>query len=282
MYICWEACKEGFKYCRPLVGVDGCHIKDKADGMMLTAIGMDANEGIYPIAYALVEGENTQSWSWFLHLLCRDLQIDYVSQQYYTFMSDKQKDLIPAFQEVLAMVKHRFCVRHLHSNMKVAGFGGMPIKDALWKAARATTVTTFTQAMRELKAIDAGAFAWLGDKHPSEWSRSHFSTEVKSDVLVNNICECFNAMILDARDSPLLHCLEIVRKQIMIRLFECRKQAQKWTGKICPNIVKKLSVFEKQAGGYWGYQSTEVLFEVRDAYDQHQVDIEAKTCSCKK
>lgn len=77
--------------------------------------------------------------------------------------------------------------------------------------------------MRELKALDSQAFAWLGDKHPSEWSRSHFSTIAKSDMLVNNISECFNAMILDARNSSFLNCLEIVRKQIMVRLFECRQ-----------------------------------------------------------
>ncbi|XP_019197751.1 PREDICTED: uncharacterized protein LOC109191598 [Ipomoea nil] len=242
----------------------------------------DANEGIFPIAYAIVEGENKDSWWWFLHLLKTDLQIDNISKHKYTFMSDKQKGLIPAFEEVLPMVSHRFCVRHLHANMKVAGFGGMAVRDALWKAARTTTVPTFSQAMRELKALDVQAFAWLGDKHPSTWSSSHFSTDVKSDVLVNNLCECFNAMILDARDSPLIHCLEIVRKHIMMRLFACRQQALKWNSKLCPNIAKKLEAIEEQAGGYWGIQSTAVLFEVKGAYDQHQVDLYAKTCSCRK
>ncbi|XP_019194863.1 PREDICTED: uncharacterized protein LOC109188688 isoform X2 [Ipomoea nil] len=282
MYMCWEACKDGFKYCMPLIGVDGCHIKDKAGGMMLTPVGIDGNEGLFPIAYAIVEGENKDSWYWFLKLLCTDLEIDNVSQRQYTFMSDKQKGLIPAFEEVIPMVSHRFCVRHLHSNMKVAGFGGVPIRDALWKAARATTVSTFSKAMRELKALDVQAFQWLMQKHPAEWSRSHFSTNANSDMLVNNICESFNAMILDARDSPLIHCLEIVRKQVMLRLFECRKQATKWTGRICPAIANKISIFEKQAGGYWAYQSTEVLFQVKGATDQHQVDIGAKTCSCRK
>ncbi|XP_019179532.1 PREDICTED: uncharacterized protein LOC109174735 [Ipomoea nil] len=184
MYMCWDACKDGFKYCRPLIGVDGCHIKDKAGGMMLTAVGIDGNEGLFPIAYAIVEGENKDSWYWFLKLLCTDLEIDNVSQRQYTFMSDKQKGLIPAFEEVIPMVSHRFCVRHLHSNMKVAGFGGVPIRDALWKAARATTVSTFSKAMRELKALDVQAFQWLMQKHPAEWSRSHFSTNANSDMLL--------------------------------------------------------------------------------------------------
>ncbi|XP_019162689.1 PREDICTED: uncharacterized protein LOC109159120 [Ipomoea nil] len=282
VYICWEACREGFKHCRPLVGVDGCHLRGKAGGMMLTAIGVDANDSIFPIAYAIVEGENKDSWCWFLKLLKTDIGLNNLRQQNYTFMSDKQKGLIPAFEEVLPLVNHRYCVRHLHGNMQVAGFGGLPLKNALWKAARATTISTFKDAMRELRDLDSTTFQWLNDKHPSEWSKSHFNTTATSDMLVNNICESFNAMIKDARDSPLINCLEIVRKQIMIRLFECRKQAAQWSGTICPGIVKKISVFEEQAGGYWGFQSDEFLFEIKGSYDQHQVDLRAKTCSCRK
>ncbi|XP_031120947.1 uncharacterized protein LOC116024186 [Ipomoea triloba] len=54
--------EDGFKYRRPIIGSDSCHIKDKVRGMMLTAIGIDGNEGIFHIAYAIVEGENKDSW----------------------------------------------------------------------------------------------------------------------------------------------------------------------------------------------------------------------------
>ncbi|CAH9099769.1 unnamed protein product [Cuscuta epithymum] len=32
IYICWEACKEGYKYCRPIIGLDVCHLKCKLGG----------------------------------------------------------------------------------------------------------------------------------------------------------------------------------------------------------------------------------------------------------
>lgn len=32
MYFCWDTCKEGYKYCRPIIGVDGCHLKNKFSG----------------------------------------------------------------------------------------------------------------------------------------------------------------------------------------------------------------------------------------------------------
>ncbi|XP_019164439.1 PREDICTED: uncharacterized protein LOC109160617 [Ipomoea nil] len=281
VYVCWEACREGFKYCRPLIGVDGCHLKGRV-GMLLTAISIDGNEGIFSLAYAFVEGENKDSWCWFLKLLQRDLETIEINENNLTFMSDKQRGLIPAFHEVFPRASHRFCVRHLHGNMRVVGFIGQPIKDALWKAARATTVNTFTTAFRELKDLDVKAFEWLADKHPAEWSRSHFNTRAQSDMLVNNICESFNSMILDARENPLITCLEILRKQLMVRIYECKTRASKWPGPICPNIVKKLDIVEQQAGSFWCYQSSETLFEVIGPVDQHQVDLGRHSCSSRK
>ncbi|CAH9114392.1 unnamed protein product [Cuscuta europaea] len=39
MYMCWEACREGFKQCRPVLGVDGTHLKTATGGQLLVAIG---------------------------------------------------------------------------------------------------------------------------------------------------------------------------------------------------------------------------------------------------
>ena len=40
---------------------------------MLTAIGVDDNDQVVPIVFALVESENSKSWLWFLKLLNRAL-----------------------------------------------------------------------------------------------------------------------------------------------------------------------------------------------------------------
>lgn len=55
--------------CRPFIGVDGCHLKGKYGGVLLSAIATDANFGIFPLAFAIVESENADSWTWFLTLL---------------------------------------------------------------------------------------------------------------------------------------------------------------------------------------------------------------------
>ncbi|KAK4382949.1 hypothetical protein Sango_2824100 [Sesamum angolense] len=74
-------------------------------GQLLSAVGLDANNNIYPIAYAIVESETKDSWMWFLRLLDRALGFE--NDQNWTFMSDKQKCLIPAFEALFPNAKNR-------------------------------------------------------------------------------------------------------------------------------------------------------------------------------
>ncbi|KAI5343643.1 hypothetical protein L3X38_011519 [Prunus dulcis] len=76
IYVCLAACKKGFlEGCRPVIGVDGCHLKRPYRGQILTAVGVNGNNGYFPIAYAVVDIESKDSWIWFLNLIIEDLGI---------------------------------------------------------------------------------------------------------------------------------------------------------------------------------------------------------------
>src|SRR6185312_6903058 len=108
LYISLDACKRGFLTgCRPVICLDGCHIKTKFGGQLLTAVGVDPNDCIFPIAYAVVEVESKATWKWFLETLKQDLNIQ--NTYPWTIMTDKQKGLIPVVQEVFPDSEHRFC-----------------------------------------------------------------------------------------------------------------------------------------------------------------------------
>ena len=62
-------CIEAFRHCRPVICVDGTFLSGKYQGTLLTAIIADANNQIIPLAYAVVESENNDSWLWFLTLV---------------------------------------------------------------------------------------------------------------------------------------------------------------------------------------------------------------------
>ncbi|KAK5812330.1 hypothetical protein PVK06_027759 [Gossypium arboreum] len=76
MYVCLQACKDGYRAgCTRIVGLDGCFLKGYYGGYLLAVVGIDANNGIYPLAYTAIESENQASWLWFLELLVIDLEI---------------------------------------------------------------------------------------------------------------------------------------------------------------------------------------------------------------
>jgi hypothetical protein len=87
-YFCFEGCKKGFlSSCRPFIGVDGCHLKTKYGGILLIAVGRDANDQYFPLGFGVVENETKDSWRWFLTLLLEDIG----SEKRWVFISDQQK-----------------------------------------------------------------------------------------------------------------------------------------------------------------------------------------------
>ena len=96
IYICFGALKLGFKEgCRKIIGLDGCFLKSYVKGELLAAIGRDGNNGMFPIAWAVVDVESTETWEWFISLLKADLELD--DGHGYTLMTDQQKVLNLSF-----------------------------------------------------------------------------------------------------------------------------------------------------------------------------------------
>ena len=237
VYICFKACKDGFnKGCRPLLGFDGCFLKGYTQGMLLAAIGIDSNNSQFPVAFAVVEKENTQTWTWFLLLLREDLDVQNTSG--FTMMTDRKKGLEKALVDTFEGAEHRFCVRHLHANFKKDGYSSLALKQLLWACAKATTETEFKKRMQELKDEDEKAYEWLLKRPASQWSKSHFRDFVKCDMLLNNLCESFNSVILPARDKPIITLLERVRFWIMCRFAHKRQQVHKWRTEVGNRIME--------------------------------------------
>ena len=53
MYICLAPLREGFlAWCRQIISLDGYFLKNLYGGQLLTAVGKNANDCIYPVAWA--------------------------------------------------------------------------------------------------------------------------------------------------------------------------------------------------------------------------------------
>ncbi|KAM3326359.1 hypothetical protein P3S67_001485 [Capsicum chacoense] len=59
----------GWRYCMPIIVVDGTFLKSVYKATILSSSVMDAAGHILPLAYAIVDSENNVSWEWFLTCL---------------------------------------------------------------------------------------------------------------------------------------------------------------------------------------------------------------------
>ena len=73
LFLVFWASIDGYKKLHRVLGIDGTHLGGKYKGVLLTASGHDANFQIFPLAYDIVDSEDTQAWTWFLQKVERIL-----------------------------------------------------------------------------------------------------------------------------------------------------------------------------------------------------------------
>ncbi|KAK8648758.1 hypothetical protein V6N13_129501 [Hibiscus sabdariffa] len=150
LYVCFGGLKEGFKkHCRPVLSLDGCYLKGDFKGEILASVGRDGNNQIFPVAWAVVEVENRETWAWFLEHIQIDLEIG--DGDRFTILSDMQKDayeiklfqgLLEEMQLILPNVEHRFCARDMYANWKKEN-SGHDMQQLFWACCKATTEAEF-------------------------------------------------------------------------------------------------------------------------------------------
>ncbi|KAL4296976.1 hypothetical protein GQ457_12G027890 [Hibiscus cannabinus] len=257
IYVCFQALKQGWKDgCRPFIGVDGCWLETAQKGELLVAVGRDANNQMFPIAWAVVEVECASSWRWFLQKLFTDLE--HPTGEGITVMSDQQKGLVKVLVEDYPNTEYRMCARHL-----------------------STYIEEFDDNLQKLEKLGPTSTEDLLQNPVQHWVNAYFSATPTCDVVDNNMAEAFNAWILDARFKPIISLLEEIRVMVMSRLHVKRTWVSKWRTNISPKALEKLERNMEQTTHCILVWNGDGGFEVQHGEDQHIVDMKQLKCTCK-
>ena len=93
--------------------------------------------------------------------------------------------------------------------------------------------------MKELQTFNKDAYERVKKApHPRHWCKAYFPTYIKSDMIVNNLCESFNAHIKDVRDQPIITMLEMIREYLMNRIQKRWAVMEKYEGPIGSFIIE--------------------------------------------
>jgi transposase-like protein len=112
-----------FKHCWPVICIDGTFLTGKYKGAILTAMAADDNNQLLPLAIAFAEGENGDSWYWFLERL-KQMVVGDVSDV--CVIHDRHKGILQAISDIkegsqeryraTPDVHSRWCMKHMGAN----------------------------------------------------------------------------------------------------------------------------------------------------------------------
>lgn len=280
IYVCLNALKQGFMSgCRKVIGLDGCFFKGATNGELLCALGRYANSQMYPIAWAVVEKENNDSWDWFCSLLFKDVNV--YDGEGWVIISDQQKGIITAVQNWAPHAEHRNCARHVYVNWRKE-FRVKEWQKLFWNSAKASSVSLFNLARAKLARETVEGARAVTRLDPKHWSRAWFRLGSNCDSVDNNICESFNKWIIDARFLPIISMLEAIRRKVMVRIQEMIEKCEKWTLEIvCPTINKKMNKYIDWSGTCHPISNGNNVFEVTQRkHYRFGVDLNRNNCTC--
>ncbi|KAI5324574.1 hypothetical protein L3X38_033647 [Prunus dulcis] len=72
--ICFKASIDGFRWCRPMLFIDGTFVNEYKD-TLLGATAKNGNEEVFPFAFAIVSSETVDNWRWFLQRISEVLVV---------------------------------------------------------------------------------------------------------------------------------------------------------------------------------------------------------------
>ena len=96
----------------------------------------------------------------------------------------------------------------------------------------------FEDNLKMLGELNKKAAKDLLKYNPANWCRAFFS-RYSSETLDNNICESFNASILQARFKPIVAMLDDIRKAAMEKLAANKVEVEKWLCDWSPHCMAR-------------------------------------------
>jgi MULE transposase domain/Domain of unknown function (DUF1979)/MuDR family transposase len=243
-FFCLGACVRAFQFCLPVLCIDGCFLTGKYRGQILTAIGVDGNYQILPIAFAFVENENTESWYWFLervkvHVVAARPDVCLISDRHAGLLAAirRLKEGYGGRLPIWTDVRNRWCIRHMGANF-YDHFKNKDLMDMfkrlcelnqerkfkdLWqrldelaaeyvqerRSAAGTSTGASTSARSSARSVEPFS-DWIKDAPKEKWSLLYDTHGSRYGIKTTNIAECYNSVIRPVRFLPLVGIVEFI------------------------------------------------------------------------
>ena len=99
------------------------------------------------------------------------------------------------------MTEHRYCLRHLCSNVNTR-WNNETLKNLVWRAASATQERKFNATFELIENVNSDAHQYLKDVPKEKWALT-FDKGYRYGAMTTNVFECFHGALKGARSLPI-------------------------------------------------------------------------------
>ncbi|KAL9673341.1 hypothetical protein QQ045_029597 [Rhodiola kirilowii] len=236
----FSECIKAFEHCRPILSIDGTHMYGKYNVKLLITIGLDANNGILPLGFALVESENISSWKWFMSCIREGV----TQRVELCIVSDRHAGILAAMQEPEwkePMAYHRVCVRHLQSNF-MTKVSDEVLKAKLGEVAFAKKELKFMKKFGELLELlndKPHVRKRLVDMNKETWTQAYDHGGLRWGNMTANASECLNKILKNGRDLPVSSLVMNTYKQIAAYFVKRSQRPYYNNGELFPPKIRE-------------------------------------------
>ncbi|KAK1395260.1 hypothetical protein POM88_014316 [Heracleum sosnowskyi] len=258
--------------------VDGTFLKSSYGGTLLVAATQDAGGKIFPLAFGVVDSENDMSLEWFFE----KFRIAYRRREDMVIVSDRHESIIKGAKKIYPEVPNVFCIFHLLGNIKSKFKKNLKkIKDAFFSAANAYSVTKFQYHMKELEKVDKRVQVYLEDVGYEKWVKVYSGNNRYSNM-TSNVAESLNSVTMSIRELPICTMLESLRALIQKWSWRNRNEANATSTRLTRKYEELLKKNYLPSVDLTVNPTNHILFEVLNGDKKNVVDLNAKSCSCKR
>lgn len=283
LFVSFHASISGFQQgCRPLLFLDSTLLYSKYQGTLLAATAADGNDGVFPVAFAIVDEETEGNWHWFLSQLKSALS----ATNQITFVADFQKGIRESLREIFGKdCHHGYCLRYLAEKLNKDLKGQfshearrLMVQD-LTAAAYAPKVEDFHRCAESIKAISPEAYNWVSQSEPEHWANAYFRGG-RYNHMTSNFGQLFYSWVSEVDELPITQMVDVLRGKMMELIYTRRVDSSQWVTRLTPLMEDKLQNEISKAKSLQVLLSHGSTFEVRgDSVDT--VDIDHWNCTCK-
>ncbi|XP_019264866.1 PREDICTED: uncharacterized protein LOC109242467 [Nicotiana attenuata] len=168
VYISMYAFIKGFDQCRPIVVVDGSHLKSYYTGTFVSASTLDGAGHVLPLAYGVIDSENDTAWTWFFE----QFKEAYCERESMCIVSDRNGSIIKFVSRVYPTVPHFACIWHLWNNVyKKFKKSHSKLSEICFSMAKAYTQVEFDSLMEKVEKVDIRVKEYLELAGYKKWAR---------------------------------------------------------------------------------------------------------------